>query len=93
MVIDSVIYAGNTLYFEREENAFFIQFPSVIKKGEQVFLTIHYHGKPIIARNPPWDGGFIWEKDDSFLKAHHLLEFGRLPAAYLYSATSFQLYH
>jgi len=23
---------------------------------------IYYHGKPRIARRPPWDGGLIWEK-------------------------------
>ncbi len=27
------------------------------------FLNVSYHGKPRIARNPPWDGGLIWKKD------------------------------
>lgn len=26
-------------------------------------LVIYYHGKPIVAKNPPWDGGFIYKKD------------------------------
>jgi aminopeptidase N len=24
---------------------------------------VYYHGKPRIAKNPPWDGGVIWTKD------------------------------
>ncbi|MEI9912758.1 MAG: hypothetical protein WDO71_25815 [Bacteroidota bacterium] len=27
-------------------------------------LTIYYHGKPLEAINPPWDGGWIWKKDE-----------------------------
>jgi len=26
-------------------------------------LLVYYHGKPRIARRPPWDGGLIWKKD------------------------------
>lgn len=26
-------------------------------------LTVYYHGKPRVARNPPWDGGLVWQKD------------------------------
>lgn len=26
-------------------------------------ITFYYHGKPIEARTPPWDGGWIWKKD------------------------------
>lgn len=26
---------------------------------------VHYEGKPPIAINPPWEGGFTWEKDGS----------------------------
>ncbi|HEY5391993.1 MAG TPA: M1 family metallopeptidase [Hanamia sp.] len=26
-------------------------------------LVIYYHGKPIVAKNPPWDGGFVYKKD------------------------------
>lgn len=27
-------------------------------------MTVYYHGKPRIARNPPWDGGLVWKKDN-----------------------------
>jgi aminopeptidase N len=26
------------------------------------YLTVYFHGKPTIARRPPWDGGLIWKK-------------------------------
>lgn len=31
--------------------------------GESGTLCIDYHGKPKAAKNPPWDGGWIWKKD------------------------------
>ena len=33
-----------------------------ITKEQQ--LTIYYHGKPKEAIRPPWDGGWIWKKDE-----------------------------
>jgi aminopeptidase N len=26
-------------------------------------LSVYYHGKPRVAKRPPWDGGLIWRKD------------------------------
>lgn len=26
-------------------------------------LTVFYHGKPRVAKNPPWDGGLVWSYD------------------------------
>ena len=26
-------------------------------------IQLFYHGKPKVAVNPPWDGGFVWKKD------------------------------
>lgn len=26
-------------------------------------LVVYYHGKPRVAKNAPWDGGFVWKKD------------------------------
>ncbi|MDB5223016.1 MAG: family peptidase [Chitinophagaceae bacterium] len=30
---------------------------------KQQSISIYYHGKPRIAKNPPWDGGIIWARD------------------------------
>lgn len=61
--IEKVIYKGTELPFTREFNAVFITFPSVIKKGTKDKFEVWYSGNPVIARNPPWDGGFIFSKD------------------------------
>lgn len=53
--------------FEKEGNAYFIKTPNlqsqIPKLNNENFLTLYYHGKPQIARRPPWDGGLIWKKD------------------------------
>ncbi len=45
-----------------EGNAWFLQLPT-LKAGTEHSLHITYHGKPIEARSPPWDGGWVWAKD------------------------------
>lgn len=53
------------LEFTREGNVTYIKMNDlgVTNKNENFFLTIFYQGKPQIANNPPWDGGWIWKKD------------------------------
>ncbi|HAP01769.1 MAG TPA: peptidase M1, partial [Bacteroidetes bacterium] len=53
---------GNVKYF-RKEGAIFISMPRRMKTGESFSLTVSYDGSPIVARKPPWDGGFVWKKD------------------------------
>lgn len=50
-----------SLNYERRERAIFIQLSK--KKAEKFTLKISYNGKPIIAKKPPWKGGFVWKKD------------------------------
>lgn len=63
--VDRIIYKGNELPFKREFNAVFVTFPQNIKKGSKDSFTVFYSGNPAIAKNPPWDGGFIFSKDKS----------------------------
>lgn len=63
MQIDSIIFQGENLSYEREYNAVFIDFPTTLPKGTTTNLDFYYSGNPIIAENPPWDGGFIFTKD------------------------------
>lgn len=60
--LDSVIYCEKLLKFEREETAVWIQFEKELLVGTQHELTFYYQGKPIIAKNAPWDGGFVIKK-------------------------------
>ncbi|WP_276090809.1 M1 family metallopeptidase [Pedobacter sp. JY14-1] len=63
--ISKVVYRGAELHFTREFNAVFLTFPKQIKKGEKQSFKVFYAGKPVIAKRPPWDGGFIFSKDNS----------------------------
>lgn len=37
-----------------------ISLPRRLRAGQSVDLRIAYAGKPHVARNAPWDGGFVW---------------------------------
>ncbi len=63
MQIDSIVYEGKNLKYKRDFNAVFIDFPKPLAKGISTSLDFYYSGNPEIAKNPPWDGGFIFTKD------------------------------
>lgn len=54
---------GESLKYSREYGAVFIRLPEILKKGSVHQIIFYYSGIPQIAKNPPWDGGFIWRKD------------------------------
>ncbi len=51
--------------FARDSNTFKLQFSQKIRKGDTVTFTVNFSGKPIEAKNAPWDGGFVWAKDSN----------------------------
>ena len=61
--INSIVFNETKLNFKRKFNAVFIDFPEIIKKGENIKFRVNYEGKPRKAVNPPWDGGFSWDYD------------------------------
>jgi aminopeptidase N len=63
--VEKVLYKDKELPFTREFNAVFITFPKAITKGSKDEFTVYYSGKPQVANRPPWDGGFIFKKDDA----------------------------
>ncbi|MEC7268022.1 MAG: M1 family peptidase, partial [Bacteroidota bacterium] len=58
---------SHAMAFEREGNAFFVSFPHVVQPSKDHVFYISYRGKPIVAKNAPWDGGFTWSEDDNGL--------------------------
>lgn len=62
--IDSVILNNITRLdvAKRDENLFYLLMPRQVKNKINK-LTIYYHGTPKEAVRPPWQGGFVWEKD------------------------------
>jgi aminopeptidase N len=65
MTIDSLFQDGKKLKFETEGNAHFIKLSEKQKEGKDYELTVYFSGKPIEAKNAPWDGGFTWTKDSN----------------------------
>ncbi|RZK90015.1 MAG: M1 family peptidase, partial [Pedobacter sp.] len=62
--VEKVIFKGKELPFTREFAAVFVNFPKVTKGSKEKF-TVFYSGNPKVAKNAPWDGGFIFKKDKS----------------------------
>ena len=63
MQIDSILLKGKKLEYDRIHNAVFIDLEEELAKGSSHNLKFYYHGNPLIAKRPPWDGGFIFSKD------------------------------
>ncbi|KAF2519195.1 M1 family metallopeptidase [Flavobacterium salilacus subsp. salilacus] len=64
MKVDSIIYNNKKLAYKRDNDAVFITFYNELKKGSEQQLRFYYSGKPVVARNAPWDGGFVFRKDN-----------------------------
>ncbi|MBI5917051.1 MAG: M1 family peptidase, partial [Bacteroidetes bacterium] len=64
LTIDSAVQDGHALTWQKDGNAYFIQLKSVQKTGDFKKISVYYHGSPIVASRPPWDGGIIWGKDE-----------------------------
>lgn len=65
LVVDSIVSDGAVLPWRRDGNAFFATLPAEQRTGETHTVTVHYHGVPTVAVRPPWDGGFVWTRDDA----------------------------
>lgn len=64
LTIERVTQDGVELAFEKEgKNAYMVKLTKDQQPGKTETVTIYYAGKPIIARNPPWQGGFQFTKD------------------------------
>jgi len=64
MEITSVQSGTERPTYSRNGNVYYIEFPFTIEKGSQRSIEISFAGKPREAINPPWDGGWIWSKDE-----------------------------
>lgn len=57
--------AINPVDIKKDGNAYLIRVHPALtstKNNKPFFLNVEFHGKPTIARRPPWDGGLIWKK-------------------------------
>ena len=63
--INRIEFENHDLSFSRGFNAVFVNFTRNIIQGENTSIKVYYEGNPRVAVNPPWDGGFSWEKDEN----------------------------
>jgi aminopeptidase N len=61
--VDSMVQDGRAVKWSREGNAFFATLDASQAAGSSKTITVYYHGRPRIAKRPPWDGGITWTAD------------------------------
>src|SRR5690606_37980204 len=49
----------------RDGDFIFVETKRNYKKGEKHSFTVQFWGNPTIAKNAPWDGGWVFKKDDN----------------------------
>jgi aminopeptidase N len=65
MKVDSIIWNSKKLKFTRDNDAVFVDFPEKLASKSNHKLKFYYSGNPLIAKNAPWDGGFVFKKDSN----------------------------
>ena len=63
MQVDSIIHNSHPLKYSRKHNAVFITFDKPLKENKLDSISFYFSGNPKVARNAPWDGGFVFDKD------------------------------
>ncbi|HKS05364.1 MAG TPA: M1 family metallopeptidase [Gemmatimonadaceae bacterium] len=63
LTIDSITQDGRALRVRSERPAYFATLTAPQRVGDRKTVRIYYSGRPHIAPNPPWDGGFTWARD------------------------------
>lgn len=56
--------SGEEVSRARNDRAVYVSPPHPLIPGHDYILTVEYEGKPIRAKNPPWEGGVVWGNDD-----------------------------
>lgn len=67
MSVDSILLDSKKLIYDRKFDAVFVNFDSFLAVNSLQKIKVYYHGKPQIAKNAPWDGGFIFKNSQSGL--------------------------
>lgn len=65
MEITEVKQGDRVLTVRHEGDAHFVTLVDDQPVGSIQKLTVRFAGTPVVARRPPWDGGFTWNKDES----------------------------
>jgi aminopeptidase N len=60
--VDSVLQQGAKLQTRRDGDVLYVQ-GAAGEQGGRGAVTVFFGGKPRVAPNAPWDGGFVWTRD------------------------------
>lgn len=60
---DSIFWGTSKTEFHHKGDILEITVKASLQVGDEFYLSVFYHGTPVKAANPPWDGGMVWEKD------------------------------
>ena len=63
MKVDSIMYRGKRMDFNRRHDAVFVDLQPKMTKDQTDSIQFYYSGNPKVAENAPWDGGFVFDKD------------------------------
>lgn len=64
MKADKVEVSFPITNYEQDGDFIWIRASRSFKKGEKYTIKVTYSGNPIIAKNAPWDGGWVFTKDE-----------------------------
>jgi aminopeptidase N len=64
LAITRIAHGSTELKFEREGNVYWVYFDKEPAAGIEDKIEIFYGGRPTESKNPPWDGGVTWGRDD-----------------------------
>lgn len=65
LAVDQVTVAGAALPFERRGGKLWVALPFTKQPGEDIAVVVAYGGRPRVAPNAPWSGGFTWARTPS----------------------------
>lgn len=65
MEITRIVQNSRELQFKREGVAWWVQMEEPQNEGDINQLSVEFEGTPVVAANPPWDGGLTWETDSN----------------------------
>lgn len=63
MKVDSIVHNNQVLEYTRKHHAVFVELESPVAADQVDSIKFHYSGKPVVAKNAPWDGGFVFDND------------------------------
>lgn len=64
MTLDAAAFRSDPVDFSRDGDVWYIRLTAPLSRGDTAEVTLNFSGKPRAAVQPPWDGGWVWSRDD-----------------------------